>query len=145
MNIKLESLSEAKKAIASLNEKTLSAQSEWSAYQIFLHCSKTIEYSMTGYPSLKPAIIRNTIGKVVVKKFLTQGYMKHDLHADVQGSPMMENAGSFDDGLKILIDSIEKFRSYTGELKPHLLFGKLSKEQYDRYFAIHIADHLSVF
>lgn len=145
MNIKLTSLSEAKKAIENLNGTTLSPQSEWSAYQIFVHCSKTIEYSMTSYPSLKPAIVRNTIGKLAINKFLKQGAMKHDLHADVPGSPEIENKGSFEEGLQILVTSIEKFSSYTGELKPHLLFGKLSKEKYDRYFAIHIANHLSVF
>lgn len=145
MNIKLISLSEAKKAISNLNENTLSSKSQWSSYEIFVHCSKTIEYSMTGYPSLKLAIVRNTVGKLAINKFLKQGEMKHDLHADVPGSPVIENKGSFEEGINILIASIEKFSSYTGELKPHLLFGKLSKEEYDKYFAIHIADHLSVF
>ncbi len=71
--------------------------------------------------------------------------MKHNLYADVPGAPVIEDIGSFDEGLKILMASIEKFSLYTGELQPHLLFGKLTKEQYDKYFAIHIADHLSVF
>ena len=145
MNIALISLLEAKKAILNLSGDTLASQSEWSAYEIFVHCAKTIEYSMTGYPSLKPAIVRNTVGKLVINKFLKQGKMKHDLNADVPGSPVIEDIGSFEEGRKILIDSIEKFSSYTGELKPHLLFGKLSREQYDKYFALHIADHLSVF
>ena len=143
MDIKLTSLLEAKKAISNLNENTL--QSEWSSYEIFVHCAKTIDYSMIGYPSLKPAIVRNTVGKLVIRKFLRQGNMKHNLYADVPGSPVIEDIGSFDEGLKILMASIEKFSLYTGELQPHLLFGKLTKEQYDKYFAIHIADHLSVF
>ena len=145
MNIELTSLLEAKKAILNLSGDALASQSEWSAYEIFVHCAKTIEYSMTGYPSLKPAIVRNTVGKLVINKFLKQGKMKNDLNADVPGSPVIEDIGSFEEGRKILMDSIEKFSSYTGELKPHLLFGNLSREQYDKYFALHIADHLSVF
>ena len=78
-----------------MNENTLSSQSEWSSYQIFVHCSKTIEYSMTGYASLKPAIRRNTIGKLAINKFFKEGYMKHNLHADVPGSAVIENKGSF--------------------------------------------------
>lgn len=145
MEVKLKSLSKSKEPISNLNEKKLSSKSQWTAYQSLLHCSKTIEYSMIGYPVLKPAIIRNTIGKMVIKKFLKEGYMKHNLYADVPGSPVMDNLGSCEEGIRILINSIEKFDSYNGEFKPHLLFGKLSKEQYDKYFTIHIEDHLSVF
>lgn len=145
MIIRLSSLLEARKVLENLNKDVPTSQSEWSSYEIFVHCSKTIEYSMTGYPVLKPAIVRNTVGRLAINKFLRQGYMKHNLQADVPGSPVIENTGTFEDGLKILMASIEKFSSYTGELKPHLLFGSLSREQYDKYFAFHIADHLSVF
>lgn len=145
MIIKLKNLSEAREALLNLNENSLSSQSKWTSYEIFVHCSKTIEYSMTGYPAMKPAIVRYTIGKLAIKKFLSQGEMKHDLHADVSGSPMIEKKGSFEEGRQILLDSIDKFTAYKGEMKPHLLFGKVSQANYEQYFAMHIADHLSLF
>jgi hypothetical protein len=143
MTIQLKSLEDSKKALLSLNEKEVLDLKEWSAYHIFVHCSKTIEYSMTGYPKMKPVIIRGTVGKLAINKFLKQGYMNHNLKADVPGSPVINDKGSFHEGRDILLQSIEKFMKFEGELKPHLLFGKLDRNIYDMYFAMHIADHLS--
>jgi hypothetical protein len=145
MSNQLKSLEEAKKQLLDLKNREFEPFSGWSPYVIFVHCSKTIEYSMVGYPELKPLIIRNTIGKVVIAKFMKQGFMKHDLMADVAGSPVIEDKGSFQEGMDILLTSIEKFIQYQGDLRPHLLFGKLNKESYDQYFAMHIADHLREF
>lgn len=143
MEIRLKSLNDAEKYLFELIDKDVNSTTEWSPYQIFVHCAKTIDYSMNGYPLLKPVIIRNTIGKIAIGKFLRQGYMKHNLLADVPGSPSIENNGSTSEGIKILLDSIARFQANGKELKMHLLFGQLSKKQYDYYFAMHIADHLS--
>lgn len=143
MDIRLESLEEAKKELLKLSEEGRKEPEGWSFYKTFSHCAKTIDYSIAGYPALKPAIVRSTIGKLAIQKFLKQGYMKHDLQADVPGSPEIMNQGSFSDGIEILLDSIDKFQAYQGDLKPHLLFGTMNKEAYDKYFAMHIADHLS--
>jgi hypothetical protein len=145
MDIKLASLAEAKKELLKLSENQEKKPEGWSIYKTFVHCAKTIDYSIAGYPSLKPAVVRNTIGRLAIHKFLKQGYMKHDLQADVPGSPDIVDDGTFQAGVKILFDSIEKFQTYKGELKPHLLFGTMDKEAYDKYFAMHIADHLSSF
>lgn len=142
--MKLISLEQALELLNSLKEEDMSELSEWSPYKIFVHCSKTIEYSMTGYPILKPTFIRNTVGKIAFHKFMKQGFMKHSLVADVPGSPPIEVEGTFQEGKEMLIHSIEKFMNYKGNLWMHLLFGKLSKEQYDKYFAMHIADHLKI-
>jgi hypothetical protein len=83
MEIKLTSLDEAQKELKKLAKKELVSDKAWSPYQTFVHCAKTIDYFMPGCPTLKPAIIRNTVGK-------------------------------------------------------------LSKDHYDKYFAMHIADHLLV-
>lgn len=147
LNIRLSSLDEAKQQILALWEmpeiKKEKGSVGFSPYQMLVHCAKTIEYSMTGYPSLKPALIRYVVGRPVIRRFLKQGYMKHDLAADVPGSPAIDDVGTFQDGIQELMDAIDRFTQYDADLKPHLLFGKLSKEAYDRYFAIHIADHLS--
>lgn len=143
MGIRFKSLDEAEKYLFKLSNKDIKSTTEWSTYQTFVHCAKTIDYSMDGYPLLKPTIIRNTIGKIAIGKFFRQGYMKHNLLADVPGSSNIENGGSTQEGIQILLNSIERFKSNEKELKMHLLFGQLSKKQYDYYFAMHIADHLS--
>lgn len=81
---------------------------------------------------MKPKIIRQTIGKKVVKKFLTDKKMSHNLQAPVAG-------GAAHDGLPI--DAIHRFQAWDGEFQEHGVFGALSKEEYATYFALHIADH----
>lgn len=145
MEIKLGSLDEVLKQINLLKEKNVTSTTAWSAYKTFAHCAQTIDYSMSGYPSLKPVWVRATIGKIAIRKFLKQGYMKHDLTADVAGAPQIKEQGTLKEGIEILEQSILQFQKYEGELQPHLLFGNLSKEQYNQYFALHVADHLNGF
>lgn len=143
MNVTLNNLNEAKGVLLELQQQENIHGINWNPYKVFVHCAKTIDYSMTGYPAMKPAIIRATVGKIAIRKFLSQGYMKHNLTADVAGSPEIEDTGTAHDGVATLIDTIERFQKHQDALKPHLVFGKLPKDHYEKYFAIHIADHLS--
>ena len=85
------------------------------------------------------------MGHIALAHKLTksQGYMTHNLTAPVPGGAKIDASVSPFEAINLLTDTIEKFDRYTGTLKPHLLFGNLGKEEYDKYFAMHIADHLS--
>ena len=78
----------------------------WNVYEICLHCAQTIDYSMTSYPEMKPKFIRQTIGKKVVKKFLTEKKMSHNLKAPVAGGAPIAHDGLPIDGIQALIPSI---------------------------------------
>lgn len=142
-DLKLTSLEDAKREILLLKDATNVETKQWSLYKILVHCTQTIIYSMKGYPKLKPKMIQATIGKIAVNKFLKQGYMKHSLTAPVPEAPDIPEEGDLDIAFQNLMYSIDVFVAYSRELKPHLLFGKLTKEEYNKYFAMHIADHLS--
>lgn len=137
------SLEEAKKELMRLKETSHVQVKNWGVAEICLHCAQTIEYAMVGYPVMKPALIRGTIGKIAIRKFLSQGYMKHNLSAHVEGGSKLDSDVDDQEGIQKLLDTIDLFQAYTRELKPHLLFGRLSKSEYDQYFAMHIADHLN--
>jgi hypothetical protein len=142
-NLMLSSLEEAKKELLKLKELDKIVTPQWSLYKILVHCTQTIEYSMEGYPKMKPKIIQATIGKIAVTKFLNQGFMKHSLTAPVPEAPFVLDEGDAVVAMKNLISSIDKFMAYKTEFHPHLLFGNLKKNDYNKYFAMHIADHLS--
>ncbi len=137
------SLEEAQKGIENLEEKDVPKVEGWTPYHTLVHCAQTIAFSMEGYPEMKPAIIRGTIGKLALHVFLKKGAMRHNLTADVPGLAWKEQEGTFQEGKKILGQSISDFLQYKGELKPHLLFGNMSFSEYNRYFAMHLTDHLS--
>lgn len=141
--LQFTSLEEVLKQLDILEQSESVTTTNWSAYKILQHCAQTIDYSMTGYPQYKPKWFRATIGRLVLSKFLKQGFMKHNLSAPVPGSPILTKEGTTGEGIVLLRNTIERFRNFKGELKPHLIFGKLTREQYDHYFAMHVADHLS--
>ncbi|MBU3178325.1 DUF1569 domain-containing protein [Clostridium estertheticum] len=141
--LKLYSLEEAKKELLNISKSNKVEAPIWSLYKILVHCNQTIEYSMKGYPKLKPKFIQITVGKMAIKKFLKQRFMKHSLTAPVPDAPVITNEGDAVEAMQKLISSIDKFLGYKSDLYPHLLFGKLTKSNYDKYFAMHIADHLS--
>jgi hypothetical protein len=141
--IQLSNLHDTKKELHKLKTSQKVEWKNWNISEICLHCAQTIEYSMTGYPKMKPLLLRITVGKLAVKKFLRQGYMKHDLTAPVPGGSSIKTTLSKEESIDELMKTIRKFESFPGTLKPHLLFGHLTKDDYDTYFAMHIADHLS--
>lgn len=141
--LKLLSLEDAKQELLRLKQSKTVNTPNWDISEICLHCAQTINYSITGYPVMKSPFIRNTIGKIAYRKFKRQGFMSHSLTAHVPGGDQLEVELSPQDSIQKLLDTIETFQNYTGALKPHLLFGNLTKAEYDQYFAMHIADHFS--
>ena len=76
-NISFSSLKEAQEEldrlekIVLLDPKKIQLIGDWSLHQNLVHCAQSIEYSLIGYPKHRPAIIKNTIGKIVFEKFAT--------------------------------------------------------------------------
>lgn len=140
--LKLVSLEQAGKELARLREAEDVFAPNWSVSEICLHCAQTIDYSMTGYPVMKPPIIRNTIGKIAIRKFMRQGFMSHNLTAHVPGASKLDISVSSDEAIGTLMNTMDRFEHYNESLKPHLLFGSLTKAEYSKYFAMHIANHL---
>lgn len=130
----LESIASAKKVIVS---------GTWDLAQILTHCAESIEYSMIGFPKHKPAIIRKTIGRIVFKKFSSQGYMSHDLNAPIPGAPSVSTGNSLKDSVNRLIKAIGDFKSFKGEYKIHFVYDSLTKEEWEKAHAMHIANHFS--
>lgn len=106
------------------------------------HCAQSIDCSIDGYP--KPAIwpIRALIGPRVLKRFLAQGFMRHDTNAPVPGVAPPDPALSSADGLAKLEAAITRFRGHTGPLAPHFAYGPVSKSAYEAVHAMHVANHL---
>ncbi|WP_416983834.1 DUF1569 domain-containing protein [Streptomyces sp. T028] len=45
---------------------------------------------MTGYPRLKPALFRATVGALAKRVFLSRGRMRHPLDAVIDGAPQLD-------------------------------------------------------
>ncbi len=138
-----KNLMDVKSIFLNTNNIHLYQGNNWSLYKIIEHCTQTIEYSMIGYPKQKNIIIQYTVGKVAISHFLKKGKMSHDLKAPVPGAPSIQEDGNVSKAIEHLNHTIDSFNAFDKMLKPHLLFGKLTKNQYDKYFILHIKDHFS--
>jgi hypothetical protein len=135
------SLRAADDHLASLDAAT-ALPGAWTLAQALGHCADSIEGSLTGYPKLKPAIVRWTIGPLVKRRFLARGAMKHDLAAPLPGGEPPAD-GPAAPAIARLRAAIARFEQHGGPLAPHPVYGTCSKAEYDALHAMHIADHLT--
>lgn len=111
--------------------------------QTLVHCAQSIEYSMTGYPRLRSALFRATVGPLVKRRFLRAGYMSHDVAAGIAGAADPAADADLASAMARLRAAIASFRDFDGALGPHLAYGACSKADYEQLHSMHVADHLS--
>lgn len=135
-------------AVAAELEKLQQAQQVlvspgWDLPHTLDHCARSIEHAMQGFPELKSPLFRALIGQTAFHVFDWRGQMRHNLTEEIPGDPEPTTELSLDTALLRLQDSIRAFDAWQGELQPHFAYGALSKSQYERANAMHIANHLA--
>lgn len=120
--------------------RSVTTTGSWSPAQIFTHLAQSIEYSMTGYPEMKPALFQKTAGSAAFFVFSSLGKMKHNLADPIPGAPSLETSDT-GSALDRLITALQSFHDFSGELRPHFAYGALSKAEYAAAHLMHIRDH----
>jgi Protein of unknown function (DUF1569) len=115
----------------------------WDVPHMLDHCARSIAYSMQGFPQLKPVLFRAVVGAAAFHVFDWRGEMRHDLSAEIPGDPGPAQVLPFDAALQALRQRIADFDRWTGALQPHFAYGTLTKAQYERAHAMHLANHLA--
>ena len=116
---------------------------KWSLYKTLLHGAQSIEFSLVGYPAHKSSLFKGTAGKLALHLFLARGAMAHDITMPIPDAPPLQEDGSAMQGFMRLQEAVQKFQQHTGEFKDHFAYGKLTKTQYDKIQALHLANHLT--
>ena len=105
------------------------------------HCAQSIECTMDGFPQMKPRILQSTVGALIAKRFLSAGFMSHDVRAPVPGLENVEGL-AFEAGRDRLEKAMARFASHQGPLAPHFFYGPLARDPYEALMAMHVANHL---
>ncbi len=140
----IQSLEQVRDELAAIDPTLVAVDGPWSVGQVLAHCAQSIEYSLIGFPLAKPAWFQATVGKLVLGKFLRQGYMSHDLNAAIPGAPPPHD-GEARAALDRLLDAIARFEAHQEPFAPHFAYGPVDKARYGRVQAMHIAQHLESF
>jgi hypothetical protein len=115
--------------------------SSWTLPQMLQHAAQSIEYSVQGFPELKPAWFRATLGATAFTFFNARGAMSHTLDEPIPGAPALDASVSLKDAVQRLLAAMDAFSAHKGEFFPHFAYGKLNREQYERAHLMHLANH----
>ncbi len=139
-------LADAMRELDRLNEAVaLDAAANWSWSKTLLHCAQSIDYSISGYPQARSAFFQRTAGAAAFSFFSSRGRMSHSLIEAIPGGATLDANAHADVAVAALRKSVAAFAQFGGALQPHFAYGALSKAEYERAHAMHIANHLSVF
>jgi hypothetical protein len=119
--------------------------SPWNMSQVLQHMAQSIEFSMQGFPVLKGAWFRSTVGSAAFAMFSSRGTMSHSLDEPIPGAPALDPAQPLKASVNRLLDAMDVFAQFNGTLRPHFAYGELTKPQYERAHLMHLAEHWTQF
>ena len=131
--------------LSSLDLDTIVTTGEWEMARTFDHLAQSIEFSMAGYPELKPKLFQKTVGKLAFSVFQANGRMKHGLDEKIPGEVVVVSNSSATEARERLLESMIKFDSFGDSLHPHFAYGELNKTQYALAHVMHVNNHLEEF
>lgn len=140
----LLSIEGAQKFLRTLEGQPLKSLKGWGPTEVFNHCAQSIEYSISGYPELKPRWLRSTLGPLAFSVFSARGAMRHPLDEIIPGSPALSEPATQALALGRLQKAFSEFSAYQGELQPHFAYGTLNPADYAEAHVLHLYNHMSV-
>lgn len=116
---------------------------QWQLPLILDHCAESLEFTMTGFPEMKPGWFRSTVGPIAKHVFLLQGKMSHNTLDPIPGDADMPHSQTEQEAFERLLRAIGNFKTWNRELAEHFAYGVVSRDEAEKLQAFHIADHLS--
>lgn len=138
------SIEAALQSLDRLVAKKLVSLQGWSPAQVFNHCAQSVDYSIDGYPKLKAAWFRHSLGLAAFSVFASRGAMRHPLTQPIPGAPALDAPSDPALALQRLQAALARFAIYRGPLQPHFAYGQLSHEEYAQAHVLHLYNHLSL-
>jgi len=117
------------------------ASGTWNMAQVLNHAAQSVEYSLNGFPEMKSALFRHTVGAAAFTVFDSRGAMSHSLDEPIPGAPVLAAGDALEPAIARLLKALQDFENHTGALAPHFAYGALDKAQYTRAHLMHLANH----
>jgi len=134
-------LAHTMRTLERLQEAPLHTNAGWDLAQVLHHAAQSVEYSLDGFPELKPAWFRSSLGAMAFAVFSARGKMTHGLEEPIPGAPAIASGQPLNAGVAHLMEALGRFDRYGGTLAPHFAYGALNKAEYMRAHLMHLANH----
>ena len=135
------SIDAALQTLAQLKTAAPRMTGAWDLAHVLHHTAQSVEYSMTGFPALKPGWFRATLGSYAFALFNSRGAMSHDLSEPIPGAPAIAQGQPLLPAVDHAIAALRAFDAHAGALQPHFAYGALDKPAYTRAHLMHLANH----
>lgn len=123
---------------------TLTALGNWSAGQILQHCAKVIGFSMDGFPSKAPWIVRFLFTTFLKKRALKDIPIDPGMDLPKQAAFMLpDDAVTFDQGMQDMRDVLARLKAGDRMEQPSPILGELTHDQWMGMMLRHAAMHQS--
>lgn len=113
----------------------------WDLPKVLHHAAQSVEFSMQGFPELKPEWFRRSVGPAAFGVFEMRGAMRHSLTEPIPGASDIAEGLPLEPAVARLQQALRRFEAHTGPLMPHFAYGALDKPQYLRAHLLHLANH----
>jgi hypothetical protein len=135
-----DKLSEVLEDIRTMHACDHRSAGNWTLAQVCKHLADTIHGSIDGL-LLKGHRLR----RVLLGRRILAWTLKHGIPQGVTLDPKLNPPTDcdFDISFVELERAMERYRAYRGRLRPHPVFGRLSRKDWDRLHCFHCAHHLS--
>lgn len=116
---------------------SLRTTGDWSAGQIFEHCSKLMRFSIDGFEAKAPWPLK-VFGSIVFKPMLGRSHMKPGIKLPAKASSLLpRDEVSFEQGMSELRNQLGRVESGTKMTQPSPILGKMT---HDKWVLLHL-DH----
>lgn len=131
----------ALRTLVALKAQPARSTGAWDLAQVLHHAAQSVEYSMQGFPQLKPGWFRATVGPAAATVFSARGRMSHSLAEPIPGAPDIAQGQPLGPAVDRAVAALQAFERHTGALHAHFAYGELSKDDYRRAHLMHFANH----
>lgn len=112
----------------------------WSLGQICNHLTQSLTWTVDGFPSLTPWVVRKTIGPLFLRRILKTGRFPGGIKLPKAYLPKPGlDARAEAEALRA---ALWHFASHTGPLSDHPMAGQIARAEWERFHCIHYAHHL---
>jgi hypothetical protein len=136
-----DSIGAALRTLEQLRTNAPHMNGAWDLARVLHHTAQSVEYSMAGFPELKAAWFRASVGSYAFALFNARGQMSHALDEPIPGAPPLAQGQALAPAVDRALAALHAFERHAGTLAPHFAYGALDKPAYTRAHLMHLANH----
>ena len=134
-------MADAQRTLDALKARPLRMATGWDTAHVLHRVAQSVEHSLTGFPLLKPAWFRASVGPAAFAVFEARGRMTHGLDEPIPGGAPITDGQPLPAAVDHLVAALAAYERHTGALAPHFAYGPLAKPACARAHLMHQANH----